>query len=91
MKVQESLELFIRKTCTPKGCLEMDIQAEAEFRAAIAPLLELLETYKEGLHQAKFEYQCLRADLGHEQKKCDRLQTDNEALRAKLFTLTKPV
>lgn len=36
---------------------------------------ELFETFKEGLHQAKFECQAMRADLGHEQQKYDRLRT----------------
>lgn len=42
---------------------------------------EHLETFKQGLHQAKFEYQCLRADLNAEQIKSDqRLTALNEIM-----------
>lgn len=87
MKDQEIIDLFIRQCRTPDDCRETNQHVIGEYRKAHAPLAEQLETLKEGLHQAKFEYQSLRADLGNEQRQVDKLRTENEALRAKLFAL----
>lgn len=54
------------------GQIEFHLIAEPSH---LATMLAQFDTFKQGLHQAKFEYQCLRADLGNEQKKYDQLRT----------------
>ena len=90
MKDQEIIDLFIRQCRTPDDCREVNLHVVAEYRKIHDPLFEQIETYKEGLHQAKFECQVMRADLGNEQRQTDKLRTENETLRAKLFALSQP-
>lgn len=89
MKTDEELKgLFRRMLEAPATCAHVFDHAIITLKSEFAPLYEQLETYKDGLHQAKFEYQCLRADLGHEQQKYDQLRTAVETVIADMSSFS---